>query len=209
MLLIPLLFAGITAFEDYFLDDGFHPILSDFYKGKLYMVKMINNFADEIGSVCVGDHGYSLKGERGKRFANAVCDRLGFEGAKFHGMKNEYSGKISNLNPSRNCDFDFVVNGAKCNGTKLEQCHMKEVAHSGKRACITGKSELFLECNWDGNYSDAKLTKIETNECAGGEKGNKRTHLILFQSMNLKQSCECVAFQKLRKSETAYLQVLE
>ena len=85
------------------------------------MVKMINNFADEIGSVCVGDHGYSLKGERGKRFANAVCDRLGFEGAKFHGMKNEYSGKISNLNPSRNCDFDFVVNGAKCNGTKLEQ----------------------------------------------------------------------------------------
>ena len=47
---------------------------------------------------------------------------------------------------------------------------MKEVAHSGKRACITGKSELFLECNWDGNYNDAKLTKIETNECADGEK---------------------------------------
>jgi hypothetical protein len=47
---------------------------------------------------------------------------------------------------------------------------MKEVAHSGKGACITGESELFLECDWDGLYNDDKLTKIETNECADGDE---------------------------------------
>lgn len=39
MLLIPFLFAGITAFEDYFLDDGFHPILSDFSKGTNFVLR--------------------------------------------------------------------------------------------------------------------------------------------------------------------------
>jgi hypothetical protein len=99
------------------------------------MVKMINNFADEIGSVCVGDEKYSLKNERnGKRFADAVCNRLGFTGAKFHDQKNEYSGKISGLNPTRTCDFDFVVNGAKCNGTSLEQVclFLASVTHEKK-----------------------------------------------------------------------------
>ena len=35
---LPLLFAGITAYNDYFLDDGFYPILSDFYKGTKFVL---------------------------------------------------------------------------------------------------------------------------------------------------------------------------
>ncbi len=85
------------------------------------MVKVVNNFADQIGSVCVGDHSYSLKGEHGERFADAVCNRLGFAGSKFHGKKDELPAMSTSLNPSRTCDFDFVVNGAKCNGTSLDQ----------------------------------------------------------------------------------------
>ena len=81
---------------------------------------MVNNFADKVGSVCVGDGDYSLKGVHGKKFADAVCNRLGFDGALFHGEKNEYTGTL-NLTPSKSCDFDFAVNGAKCNGTTLEE----------------------------------------------------------------------------------------
>ena len=91
--------------------------------GKLYFAQTINNFAENIGSVCVGDGAYSLKAHRGQRFANAVCNKLGFKGAKFHGLREEYEAgnRTRSIEPSKTCDFDFIANGAKCNGTELEQ----------------------------------------------------------------------------------------
>ena len=91
--------------------------------GKLYFAQTINNFAENIGSVCVGDGAYSLKAHRGERFAHAVCKKLGFKGAKFHGLREEYEAgnRTRSIEPSKTCDFDFIANGAKCNGTELEQ----------------------------------------------------------------------------------------
>ena len=116
----------------------------------------------------------ALRGHNGKRFANMICNRLGFgtDANEFIGTKMEYykfMGSSGTDNTDGSCVPEYVVAGAKCkcesNNCELANCEMRDYKTQGG-SCLKGKSDVYIHCTppkktYHGTWSEWS----EVEEC--------------------------------------------
>ncbi|CAG5099375.1 Oidioi.mRNA.OKI2018_I69.XSR.g16494.t2.cds [Oikopleura dioica] len=158
--LLPSANAKAPKEKDWKMKDGYYPILSNFFEGKLYVIKVLGHVAKDVGSVCIPD-----KKQRW-RYADAACKRLGFPGVEKVAKFSESSsfsgpGAIKCGKTRSDCDLDYYVTGANCSAdASWPECDVKTIVDEQGEECLRDRDELYVRCNFKLNITFTGNQKI-------------------------------------------------